>query len=172
MTEPSRQPLNTSLWILQWAVAGSFHVLGLLKACVPPADLQQGLHLVARAPAALLRPVALVELAGSLAVILPAATAVLPRLTPVAAGCLAGVALLGAAMPETAGGFGQPVPNLLLAVAGVWIAWGRIAWAPIAPLGLREATRIDEQRAAAHLEREPLRAGRPTQVESRGTRVA
>jgi hypothetical protein len=151
-TEHDREATNLNLWVAQWALAAAFHVLGLLKVFVSAADLQ-GLHLVTQAPAAILRPVGIIELIGSLGLILPAATGILPRLTPLAAGCLAGVAAMGALMPETAAGLGLPLPNLLLAACAAWVAYGRVALAPIVPLGLREAAREDEERHQRDLDR-------------------
>ena len=157
----ARLSVNALLWTGQWALAATFFVLGLLKVLLPATDLQLGLHLVPAAPAAILGTVGLVELLGSLGAILPAATGVLPRLSTAAAACLAGVALLGVLVPGTAGAFALPLPNALLALAGGWVAWGRSRWAPIAPLGLREAAREDRQRAEAGDRR---RAARATQA--------
>jgi hypothetical protein len=164
-TEP-RSPIDTGLWAGQWALAAAFFTLGLLKAFVPAPELQQGLRLVVRAPEVIVQRVGLVELLGALGVILPAATRILPRLTPAAAACLSGVALLGAAFPETAGGFGLAPPNLTLAALGAWVAWGRAVRAPIAPLGLLAAAGEDRDRA----EGSPARDRRPEPRPSRGER--
>jgi hypothetical protein len=149
MDERDDRELNANLWAGQVLLAGAFHVLGLLKLLVPAPDLQQGLHLLTQAPVAILRPVGVVELIGSVGIILPAATGVLPRLTTIAAGCLSGVALLGAVMPATAGGFGLVLPNFMLAAVAAFVAWGRAARVPIAPLGLRESARTDRALAVA-----------------------
>jgi putative oxidoreductase len=165
MTPSDREEMHLHLWVAQWALAATFHLLGLVKAFVPALDLQQGLNLLVQAPAMVLRPVGLVELVGSLGLVLPAATGILPRLTPLAAGCLAGVAVLGAIMPGTAAGLGLPLPNLLLGLGAAWVAWGRTTRVPIAPLGLREAAREDAVRhAAGHFQ-----GGRPARGQPSGS---
>jgi hypothetical protein len=160
MARIDRDTIHVDLWITQWALAAAFHLLGLLKVFVAAGDLQQGFHLVIQAPASILRPVGLVELVGSLALVLPAATGILPRLTPLAAACLGAAAVMGAAMPATAAGLGLPWPNLVLAVGCAFVAWGRIARAPIAPLGLREASEEDRARHERSVERARRAASR------------
>lgn len=144
-----RDRLHDALWAAQLALATLFFLTGLAKATLPAADLQGRLHLVPEAPASILWVVGLVEIAGSLGLVLPAATRVLPRLTAAAAACLAGVALLGAWMPASAGGAALPLPNLVLALAAGAIAWGRLGPAPIAPYGLEVDTLLDRRMAAA-----------------------
>ena len=110
------------------------------------------------------------ELVGALGVVLPAATGILPRLTPVAAACLSGVSLLGTSMPETAAGVGLSLPNLLLCAAAGLVAWSRLAWMPVTPLGLRAEARIDRELACAFFDFADRHfAGRRTQEGGRGS---
>ena len=152
MAETDRRQIHIALWAGQWMLAATWFLLGLAKLLLPAADLQLGLGLVPRAPHGILRVVGLVELVGSLGLVLPAATAVLPRLTPIAAGCLAGEALLGAVVPGSAAALGLVAPNLALLAAAAVVTFGRIAVAPIAPFGLRESTRIDRALAGTLLD--------------------
>lgn len=169
MTNEDGRQQDSVLWMCQWTLAAGFFVVGMLKALVPAADLQ-ALRLAAGAPAAVQRAAGIVEVVGALGVILPAATGILPRLTPVAAGCLSGVALLGAVMPGTAAGFGLAAPNLLLAAAAAFVAWSRVAWMPVTPLGLRSDARIDRELASAFLDFADRHfAGRTTQEGGRGS---
>lgn len=149
MTDRNRAQLHDALWAGQAALAALFFLSGLAKATLSAAVLQGQLGLCPEAPAAVLRVVGLVELAGALGLVLPAATRILPRLTAAAAACLAGVALLGAVLPATGGAAALPLPGLLLAAAGAAIAWGRLGPAPIAPWSLGEDTLLDRKLAAS-----------------------
>ena len=97
---------ETLLWICQWTLAAGFFLVGLLKLLVPAVDLQ-ALHLAGPAPHAVQRAAGIVELVGALGVVLPAATGILPRLTPVAAACLSGVSLRGPLGRRGRGGAGH-----------------------------------------------------------------
>jgi hypothetical protein len=162
-----RRAWDRILWAAQWALAGTFFTLGLLKAFLPAEALQRGLGLVQLAPEPVLLRVGVVEIAGALGVVLPAAIGVVRRLTSLAAACLSGVALLGVLFPESGAGLALPLPNLLLAALGAWVAYGRSVLAPIAPLGLRAAADEDREQYEAFLAADVERRRRETQEERR-----
>lgn len=125
--------LHAALWATQWMLAAVFEFAGLLKACVPVEDLQHKLRFATNAPVAILRPVGVLEIIASLALILPAATQVFPWLTPIAATCLTVIAVLGASIQASGCGLGETLPDLVLAAAAAFVAWGRFGRASIAP---------------------------------------
>ena len=153
MTRPRQQHLNASLWAVQIALAGSFELSGLLKAFVPAAELQERLGFMIEAQAGILRPVGVVELVLCLALIVPAAARVLPRLTPVAAICLGATALLGLVQPASAGGLGFVLPDLALVAGTAFVAWGRLVAAPIEPATFGPEPEVVDPEEAARLER-------------------
>ena len=125
--------LHAALWVTQWMLAAVFEFAGMLKACVPVEDLQHKLRFATNATAALLRPVGILEMIASLALILPAATQVFPRLTPIAATCLTVIAVFGASIHASGCGIGETLPDLVLAAAAAFVAWGRFGRASITP---------------------------------------
>ena len=132
----ARRATPAVLWTLQFALAITFFLLGLLKAGLPLEELQQRLHLALGAPAGDLALVGWLEVAGGLLLVIPAVTGFLPRLTPLAAAYLAVTMLLGAALPGSAAGLGHALPDLGLGLACATVAIGRAFLAPIAPLDL------------------------------------
>jgi hypothetical protein len=153
MNRPSRPALNASLWTAQAWLALVFALSGLLKALVPAADLQARLGFMVAAQAGILRPVGLVELVLSVALIVPAGARVLPRLTPFAAACLGATVLLGLVQPASAGGLGRLVPDLLLLAASAFVAWGRLVAVPVEPASFGPEPELEDPAAAARLER-------------------
>jgi hypothetical protein len=125
--------LHAPLWATQWMLAAVFEFAGLLKACVPAEDLQHKLRFATDAPAAILRPVGVLEIIASLALILPAATQFFPRLTPIAATCLTVIAMRGAFIHASGCALGETLPDLVLAAAAAFVAWGRFGRASITP---------------------------------------
>ena len=72
------------------------------------------------------------ETLGAIGLIVPAATGILPWLTPVAASCLAIVMVLAAAYHLRRAGEGQNVAlNVILLVIAVLVAYGRFVVAPL-----------------------------------------
>jgi hypothetical protein len=153
MTLDRRNLLDTSLWTMQCWLALVFATSGLLKALVPAAELQARLGLVPAAQPGILPPVGGVELLLALLLVVPAGARILPRLTPVAAACLGATVLLGMVQPSTAGGLGRVIPDLLLLAGTIFVAWGRLVAAPIAPERFGSEPDHDHTEASARLER-------------------
>jgi hypothetical protein len=160
--------LNATLWTTQIALAVTCASSGILKAWVPPADLQARLGFMAAAEPGILWPVGLVEMVLAVALIVPAGGRVLPRLTPIAAACLGATVLLGLAQPATAGGLGHPLPDLALLLGAAFVAWGRLVAAPIEPASFGPEPVVESPETAARLERNrqrlDARASRPRSV--------
>lgn len=129
---PSRG-LTTALWVVQGLLALAFLGAGFTKVSLPIDQLATQMSWVSHVPAALVRFIAVAELLGAVGLILPAATRILPVLTPLAAAGLALVMALGAATHASIGELAMVVPNFVLLGLAAFVAWGRFKKAPIAP---------------------------------------
>ena len=93
-----------------------------LKKQIVMSELQPGQQLVE------------LELAGALGMILPAATRILPWLTPLAALGFAVIQVLAIGTHALLGETAQTLPiNLVLLALSLFVAWGRMRKAPILP---------------------------------------
>jgi putative oxidoreductase len=77
--------LNVALWSMQFLLAAMFGMAGYMKLSQPISQLAAMLPFAAQVPEGLVRFIGAAELAGALGLILPAATRILPVLTPLAA---------------------------------------------------------------------------------------
>ena len=130
---PANKPLNVTFWIAQLFLAFIFGASGLLKTTSAIPDLHLKLAWTAALPDLMVRAIGACELLGAIGVILPAATRIKPRLTPLAALGLATIMLLASAF-HLARGEGAFVPSTLgIALIAIIVAWGRFTRIPIAP---------------------------------------
>lgn len=127
--------LNVGLWVAQGALALAFGMAGLMKLTTPIDELIAAMGWVAAVPEALVRFIGAAELAGAVGLVLPAATRILPVLTPAAATGLATVMALASFTHLSRGELGAVPVNLVLGGIAVFVAWGRLRKAPIAPRG-------------------------------------
>ena len=79
------------------------------------------------------RFIGVVEVLGALGLILPAATRIQPKLTPLAALGLFTVMVLAMITHITRGEFGAIGVNVVLGGLAAFIAWGRLSKAPVQP---------------------------------------
>jgi hypothetical protein len=78
-----------------------------------------------------MRVIAALETLGAIGVVVPAATGILPWLTPVAASCLAILMVLAAIFHLRRPGEGQNIVlNAILGILAVLVAYGRFVVAP------------------------------------------
>jgi len=130
-----RTPLGWSLglWAAQAALAAMFGMSGAMHATMPiDALAEMGMAWTGDAPEWVVRFVGIAEVAGAIGLILPAATRILPGLTPLAALGLAIIQVLAIGVHLVRGeAMVVPFNALLLAVA-VLVVWGRTRKAPIA----------------------------------------
>jgi uncharacterized membrane protein len=129
---PPRAP-HLTLWLLQLLLAAPFLLVGYLHAVAPIADSAAHAPWVASLPVALVRGIGGAELAGALGLLVPAATRIRPRLTPLAAAGLAALMALAIPFHLARGETGAIGPNLVLGSLAALVAWGRTSWAPIGP---------------------------------------
>jgi hypothetical protein len=117
--------MNVFLWIVQGILAAMFALSGASKAVQPKETLAQKYEWMYDVSQPTIRFIGIAEVLGAIGLILPAATAIAPVLTPVAATGLAVLMLLAAALhvrrKETRGVW---VTAILVALA-VLVAWGR-----------------------------------------------
>jgi hypothetical protein len=126
--------LTRGMWIAVWIVsvllALAFLFIGGVKVVMPAADMASASHGV---PVVLLKIAGIAEVLGALGIILPAATRILPVLTPIAAAGLV-LTMAGATIVDISLGL-YPVAaqTALLGVLAGFVAWARFGPAAITP---------------------------------------
>lgn len=125
--------LKTGLWSAQVLLAVAFTGAAMMKLTQPWDALAAQQAWVKLFSPEVVKLIGVVELLGALGLILPSVTRVLPILTPAAAG---GLALTMVAAAATHLRIGEPpIPNVVLGGLAIFVAWGRLKKAPIAPRG-------------------------------------
>ena len=134
MAPTGRKGWTIVLWVAQVLLALAFGAAGVMKLSVPVEALAAQMNWVNSAPELLVRFIGLAEAAGALGMIVPAATRILPWLTPLAALGFVVIQVLAIATHAMLGELLMVLPvNLaLLALSGL-VAWGRWRKAPIQP---------------------------------------
>ena len=132
-TTPPNKALNIALWIVQILLAAAFFMAGAMKLGSPISELvANGMAFADRVPEALVRFIGAAEVLGAIGLIVPAATRILPKLTPTAGAALALVMVLAAGHHLLNAEYNL-VPNLVLGGLSGFIAWGRFSKVPIQP---------------------------------------
>ena len=122
--------MKISVWIASALLALAFLAVGAGKLLTPAAELQQAAQGV---PVALLKLAGAAEVLGAIGLVLPAATRIMPALTPIAAIGLV-MTMIGATITNVA--VGEPATAVFTAVLGVvaaLVAWARFGPAAVAP---------------------------------------
>lgn len=122
---------HVGLWIVQALLALAFGMAGLMKLATPYAELAAQQAWARHTPEMLVKGIGVVELAGAIGLVLPAATRIQPILTPLAAAGFVVVMVLAGALHASIGE--PPIPNVILGALAAVVAWGRLRKAPIAP---------------------------------------
>ena len=125
--------LHVGLWVVQALLGAAFLGAGLMKLTTPIADLAQQMAWVQSPMGSLTRFIGLVEVAGALGLVLPAATRIKPWLTPLAALGLTTVMALAAITHLVIGEPGATLAPLVLGSLAAFVAWGRGRRAIVAP---------------------------------------
>ncbi|MCW2758613.1 MAG: putative integral rane protein, partial [Nocardioidaceae bacterium] len=105
-----------TIWIASSLLACAFVVVGAGKLLASPADLQQLAHGV---PVALLKIAGAAEMLGAIGLVVPAATRIVPVLTPIAATGLVAT-MVGATITNII--IGEPASAVLPVVLGTGAA--------------------------------------------------
>jgi uncharacterized membrane protein YphA (DoxX/SURF4 family) len=127
---PSRA-LHVSLWLVQILLAGMFGMAGVMKGTAPISELSQKMAWVSSTPVVLVRFIGLSELAAAIGLILPAATRILPRLTPIAASGLVAIMILAVPFHLQRGEVNLIGIPIVLGALAAFVAWGRFRGVPI-----------------------------------------
>ncbi len=122
--------MNRALWVGQILLALAFLGAGGPKLLTPAADLAVQFE---GFPAGFGRLVGTLEVAGAVGVVAPAATGILPALTPAAAGGLAAIMVGAACTHLLRAEYVQMLPALLLLALALFVAYGRVRLHAVAP---------------------------------------
>ncbi len=120
------------LWAPQVLLALMFGMAGVMKSTQPIEAMAANMPWVADLPG-LVRFIGVAELLGAIGLILPAATRILPVLTPAAGAGLATIMVLAAGFHAMNGEYSAIAVNAVLGLLAAFVAWGRLVKAPIAP---------------------------------------
>lgn len=116
---------RVALWGVQLLLALMFFGAGVFKTLTPIDELAATMPWVGYSPAWIVRLVGISEVLGGIGLVLPAATRLLPFLTPLAAAGLVTIMVLAAGMHGTHGELeGIPV-NVVLGGLALFVAVGR-----------------------------------------------
>jgi putative oxidoreductase len=128
-----RSGWNIGLWAAQVLLALFYLYAGYNKLTQPIEALgAMGMGFVLVVPELLTRFIGLAEVLGALGLVLPAATRILPRLTPLAALGLSTIQVLAILWHASRGEFMVLPMNLVLLALSLFVLWGRERKAPIA----------------------------------------
>ena len=118
--------MNIVLWVVQGLLAVVMALAGAVKVVTPREKLAEKLHWAKTWSDANVKLLGLAEVLGGVGLVAPAATGILPVLTPVAAVCLA--VLMGGAV-KTHRDLKEPTaPALVLGVLCLVVAASRLAF--------------------------------------------
>lgn len=114
--------MHLALWIVQTVLALLFLAAGAMKLTKSKDDLRADMAWVEGVSPAQVKAVGAVEVAAALGLILPAATGILPDLTPLAAAGLVIVMVLAAATHLRLDEASKVPPNVVLGALALFVA--------------------------------------------------
>ncbi len=118
------------VWIVSALLALAFLFIGASKVLTSPVELEA---MAEGVPVVLLKIAGTAEMLGALGLVLPAATRIVPVLTPIAAIGLV-VTMIGATITNIVIGEYALVPQtVILGVLAAFVAWARLGRYAIAP---------------------------------------
>lgn len=125
---------NIALWVAQVVLAAVYVMAGFMKLTQPiDALVASGMSYAGDYPELLTRFIGTMEVLGAIGIILPAATRILPVLTPLAALGFSTIQVLAIGLHTTRGEFQVLPVNLILLALSLFVLWGRLRKAPISP---------------------------------------
>ncbi|MEQ8600448.1 MAG: DoxX family protein [Devosia sp.] len=130
----SKTGWNIALWVGQVLLAGVYVMAGLMKVSQPiDALVASGLTYASDYPELLTRFIGTMEILGAIGIILPAATRILPGLTPLAAVGFSVIQVLAFGLHTMRGEYGVLPVNIVLLALSLFVVWGRLRKVPITP---------------------------------------
>ena len=128
-----RNWLEIALWTVQILLAAGYAMAGAMKIFNPISELALEMAYAADVPEWFVRSVGVLELAGSVGIILPAALRILTWLTPLTAVCFSLVQVTAIGIHAVYGETAQFLAlNLTLLSMSLFVLWGRWKKLPIA----------------------------------------
>jgi uncharacterized membrane protein YphA (DoxX/SURF4 family) len=125
---------NIGLWVAQVVLAAVYVMAGYMKLTQPiDALVASGMSYAGDYPELLTRFIGTMEVLGAIGIILPAATRIAPRLTPLAALGFSAIQVLAMGLHTMRGEYQVLPVNLVLLALSLFVLWGRSRKAPIAP---------------------------------------
>ena len=125
---------NIGLWVAQAVLAAVYVMAGFMKLTQPiDALVASGMSYAGDYPEMLTRFIGTMEVLGAIGIILPAATRIAPFLTPLAALGFSTIQVLAIGLHTMRGEFQILPVNLVLLALSLFVLWGRLRQAPIAP---------------------------------------
>jgi hypothetical protein len=124
--------MKVAVWIASSLGALAFLIVGGGKLLAPAGELQQ---MAEGVPVALLKLAGTAEVLGAIGLVVPAATRIMPVLTPIAATGLV-VTMVGATITNIV--IGEPasaVPTVVLGILAAVVAWARFGPVAVKPRG-------------------------------------
>ena len=123
--------MKVALWIVSVLLALAFVGSGTMKLVTPLDELATKMSFVTSF-GQLTRVIGVAEVLGALGLVLPAATRIKPMLTPIAASLLALLMAGAVGTHLVLGEIDKSGGAIVLLLLSAFVAWGRIAKAPIA----------------------------------------
>ena len=132
----TKSKLNIGLWVAQVMLALVFGMAGVMKLTMAIPDLAAMMTWPGNFPEVMVRFIGAAELLGAIGIILPAATKILPLLTPLAAAGFALVQILAIPVHVSQGDIAMVGPiNVILLGLSLFVIWGRYRKLPIVTKG-------------------------------------
>jgi len=123
--------MNIALWIVQILLALIFLMAGVMKLMRTREDLSDKMAWVDDFGDSHIKLIGALEILGAIGLVLPAATGILPLLTPLAALGLA-LTMLGAAYTHIRRGeYPMTIMNVVLLLMALFVAYGRFVLVPL-----------------------------------------
>ncbi|HYN66377.1 MAG TPA: DoxX family protein [Ornithinibacter sp.] len=117
--------MNTVLWVLQIVLALAFGLAGVGKLTQPREKMQERMGWVEDFSPRTVTLIGALELLAAIGLVLPAATGILPWLTPLAALGLVVIMVLAIPVHLRRGETPMVVVNVVLALMAAFVAWQR-----------------------------------------------
>ena len=125
--------MNIALWMLQGILAIGFMFTGMTKLFMPIDSLAASMAWVETIPVWVVRFIGIAEIAGAVGLIVPAATRIMPVLTPIAAGGLALVLAMATGLHIARGEYPNIGITVIMLVLLIGLMWGRLRVEVIKP---------------------------------------
>ncbi len=124
--------MNIVIWVVQVLLAMGFLMAGGMKMMKPKSEIEKMMAWAKDFPQSQIKMIGMIEVFGAIGLILPAATGILPILTPIAAVGLA-LTMVGALVTHIRrkDGMGETLPSVMMLLMSLFVAYGRFVFVPL-----------------------------------------